>query len=281
MQNSVTNATLRSHAQDVVKKNFGKIFLMMLIVAVIPSVVIGVISLIFSLFLPVSLNILLSVPASYLVQFYGPSIIAMYIAYTVVITIVSALIAPALTLGLYNGILQLIRGEQTGVGVVFSRISSCLKGFLLSLFVGLRIWLWTLPGLGVLTLGLIIGGSFGIVLTIVGFILMYALIIPAAFRYCMSLPALADQPELGVLGSFRKSKEIMQGRKWQYFKLVFFYVLIFVAFIIVLSLLSALLAKAPVLFIPLLIVSLVVFLAISMVIQVASLTFYGVYSGSN
>lgn len=281
MQNSVTNATLRSHAQDVVKKNFGKLVLMMLIVAVIPSVVIGLTSLIFNLCLPIPLTLMMSMPTSYLALFFGPSTVVAFIVYIVVITVVSALIAPALTLGMYSGILRLVRGEQTSVGVVFSRISSCLKGFLLSLFIGLRIWLWTLPGLGVITLGLFIGGSFGTILTIAGFILMYALIIPAVFRYCMSLPALADQPELGVLGSFRKSKEIMQGRKWQYFRLVFFYVLILLAFFIVLSVLAALLVKVPVLSFVVLLATLAVFLIVNMIIQVASLTFYGVYSGNN
>lgn len=277
MQNAVDNATIRSHALQVTKQHWGKIFLMTLIVVIIPSIVLGVITAIFNALLPLPIVLIGSVPAALL----PPSLLTSIIAYTIIMLLVSALIYPALMLGLFNGLLKLIRGQEASVSAVFSRLGSCLKGFLLSLYIGLRVWLWTLPGLAVTTLGFTIGAEFGTVVSFAGIVLIYVLAIPAAFRYCMSLPALADQPSLGVLGAFNRSKELMDGRKWQYFKLIFLYALIVVGVTILLSILSALLAKVAVLTIVLAIVSLLALLFVSMLVMTASLTFYGALTDSN
>lgn len=283
MQRIATNSDIRNHTMDVVKQHWGKILLMTIIVAAIPSLILQVLSAIFNRILPVplaSVPMLLANP--YYLRYYGSSVIVGYLLYLLVALVVSALVAPALQLGMNNGLLCLTRGENTSVEVVFSRLRSCLKAFLLTLFIGLRIWLWTLPGLAISTLGIIIGSGFGLFLTFVGFIAMYVLVIPAAFRYCMAIPALADQPELGVLDAFNKSKEIMDGRKWQYFKLMFLYGLILFGIVLAATLLAALLAKATVVLSILLIIPVIVACVfISMLIQVATMTFYNAYAGNN
>lgn len=277
MQNAVDNATIRDHALGVTRQHWGKILLMTLIATVIPSIVLGVITVIFNALLPIPVYLIGSIPAAFL----SSSLITSFVVYLIVMTVVSALLYPALMLGLYSGLLNLIRGQEAGVSAVFSRLGSCLKGFLLSLYIGLRVWLWMLPGLGVSTLGIIIGSSFGTFVSLVGVLLIYVLVIPAAFRYCMALPALADKPELGVLAAFQMSKEIMNGRKWQCFKLIFLYALALVGVMILISILSALLAKVALLIAVLTIVLILALLFFGVLIQVAFLTFYAVQADSN
>lgn len=269
----ITNADIRNHALDVVRRHFVKLFLMLLVAALVPSAVLGLLSAIFAPFMP-TMTALIMYPERL------TSAIPTMILYALLSIILSALVSPAVMLGLYHGMLNLIRGMDASVMDVFSRIGSCLQGFLLTLYVGLRTWLWMLPGLAVMLIGVAIGGGFGGFLIFVGTVAMSVLTIVASFRYAMSLPTLADRPELGVFGSFNRGKEIMNGRKWQLFKLLFVYVLILLAVLLVLSLLTAALAKVPVLLVLLGIIDALACLAVGTVVQVATLTFYGVYADS-
>ena len=274
--NPITNADIRHHATDIVRQHFGKILPMMLVAAVAPSVIV-------SLFTAILNAILKPTPLR-----FGPSPFGFYftppsVSYVVIMllgVLLSALVYPAVLLGLYHGILNLIRGADASVADVFSRVGSCLKGFLLSLYVGLRTWLWILPGFVLGILGAALSNSFGVFLMMIGVIAMYALVVPAAFRYCMALPALADQPDLGVLGAFNRGKEIMQGRKWQLFRLLFLYGLLLVGVAVLLSLLMTAVAKSTVLLILMSVVALVAVVLVGVIILVAMLTFYGVYADS-
>ena len=49
--------------------------------------------------------------------------------------------------------------------------------------------------------------------------LVYALMIPAMLRYALSATILAEDPSRGVNACVSESKHLMQGHKWQYFKL--------------------------------------------------------------
>lgn len=272
--NPITNADIRNHATGIVRQQFGKVFPMMLVTALAPSVIVGLFTAILNaIFKPTPMRFGFSPFGFY---FTPPS--ASYIIIALLSLILSALVYPAVMLGLYHGILNLIRGMDAGIADVFSRVGSCLNGFLLSLYVGLRTWLWILPGFVLSILGAALGNSFGVFLMIIGVIAMYVLVIPAAFRYCMALPALADQPELGVFGAFNRGKEVMQGRKWQLFKLLFLYGLIMVGVAILFSLLITAVAKIAVLAVLVAIAALVMAVLIGMVIMVSVLTFYGVYA---
>lgn len=280
------NADIRGHAMGVTKRNFGKIFLMNLIVGAIPAVILQALSLIFNVIISASVS---SMTTRYPYYGYGSRyassavgfLFGAYAVYMLISLLVSALITPALTMGQNNGILHMIRDEQTSVGAVFSRFRICIKGFLLTLFIGLRTMLWALPGFAVILLAAVFGTGFGLFLLVVGYILIYALIIPAAFRYCMAIPALADDPDLGVLEAFNRSKDMMEGRKWQYFRLLFLYGLILLGAVLAVTLLATLLAKVSIILSVLIILPIIpIFIFISMLTQVASLTFYDVYSAN-
>ena len=254
MSNLTDNASIRRRAWSLTKEHFGVLFLMMLIVALVPSVASAVL---------LGLSGLVTSSSA-----------GLGVVLTIVCSLALVLLTTALALGYQNAVLKLIRGNEISVGDVFSRMDCAFKGFLLTLFIGLRMWLWALPGMAVMVIGALFGESTIVFFSLVGAIVIYALMIPAAFRYCMAVPALADNPELGVLDAFNKSKEIMNGRKWTFFKLIFVIVLIIMLAAFALGLLTALLGQRLVLVVILSIASLLLSLAAGLVIEVATLIFY-------
>lgn len=254
MANLSDNATIRSRAWELTRSNIGRLFLMYLVAGAIPSV---------------TAVILMSIASAAMYASTALGVILMIVAFVTII-----LCAVALSLGLQSGYLKLIRGGSASVGDVFSRIDCSFKGLLLTLFIGLRIWLWMLPGLVVTTIGASIGNGFGVFLMIVGLILSYALMIPAAFRYCMATTALADHPEMGVMDAFHKSIEIMDGRRMTYFKLIIVLTLILMGFSLAASLLMSLLSRVAILVFLMYLVNMAISLVGSLVIQITSLMFY-------
>lgn len=147
-----------------------------------------------------------------------------------VLTVALALMEGGLMLGLGSALLDLCRGEQNvPASRVFSRMNDCLRGIGLNLWVGLKIFLWALPPYALaFVLGLYIGMN-GIVsdasyvlmmiLPVLILILVCALVIPAVLRYALSTYILVDKPETSVFDCVKQSKAMMQGYKWQLFKL--------------------------------------------------------------
>lgn len=254
MTNLTDNASIRRRAWDLTRQNFGVLILMTLLVALIPAAAGGILT-------------------ALTVQVTSAST-GLGIALLVLCSLLIILVSVGLALGYQNAVLRLIRGNEISVGDVFSRMNCSWKGFLLALFIGLRVYLWALPGIAVIALGALFGEDVFLFFAIVGLIVVYVCIIMAAFRYCMSTIALADQPELGVLGAFNKSKEIMNGRKWQYFKLIFVIFLILIAISLVLGVVTGLAYQARVLVILLAVASIVIDALVGLVIEVASLIFY-------
>ena len=146
--------------------------------------------------------------------------------------LITTLLSGGLTLGLLSAMINLCRGNAVRVGAVFGRMSQCLKGFGLSLWVGLKTVLWMLPGYALLIAGVIMTSGMSntanaeesaaiVSLLMLGaMILIFALVIPAAMRYMLSTFVMADKPDTGVFESVRQSKAMMKGHKWQAFKLI-------------------------------------------------------------
>lgn len=257
------NPQIRSEAASIVKNNLGKLILMflamagMMVVFMLGTVLIG------SLGMAINETV---------------GVILMIVAYLVMFFLMIGL-----SLGYTNGLIQMARGMEPSVGVIFSRMSKGLPGLGLSLWVGLKTWLWMLPGLALTVVGVLIGAAadssaLSGILSIAGMILAYALMIPAAFRYAMSTYFFADDPDNGVFGSVSMSKDMMQGRKWQLFKLCIPYVLIIFVVAFVMGLLTGLLSGletvGAILMIVVMLAYIVVCAYVGMLIGMANICFY-------
>lgn len=139
-----------------------------------------------------------------------------------------------LSLGLNDALLRVANQEHVSVRCLFSRMRQSFKAFGLMLWVALKTYLWMLPGLVVA-----LAGS-GLILAVdtvkdtpndaqlvatfvpffIGYVLMFALMIPAALRYSLSFIALAEDGSRGIRACVNHSKALMKGRKWQFFKLI-------------------------------------------------------------
>lgn len=226
---SVENVYTRASAKELAKKYFWKLLGML-------AIVLGI---------------------TYAITFGGTALLALggneavfAIGY-IVLMVVMVLVASGLSMGLYAAMIDLCRGNETvTVGRVFSRMGKCLKAFGLSLWVGLKTFLWMLPGYAVMlaapfvmlgsmdtTTGTISESAAGATALLMfgGMLLMFILGIPAVYRYMLSTYILADKPETGVFESVRQSKAMMKGHKWQAFKLVLPIILIMYVVVLVLS----------------------------------------------
>ncbi len=217
---------------------------------------------------------------------------ALHMVLTLVLSLAVTLATCGLSVGLLAAMIALCRGnENLTVGMVFSRMGCTLKAFGLTLWVGLKTFLWMLPGYGLMMLAfialivlvmIVYSGvdlatlpfsleTFIIVvysLMGVGIVLMLALGLPASYRYMMSLYILADKPDTRVFDCVKQSKAMMKGYKWQAFKLIIpIFLVMFVMMLVVAVAFGApmnLVAASPLLVSLLGIGMLVVYLALTM-----------------
>ena len=222
---SVENVYTRAAAKELTKKHLGKLLGMTAVAFGIPYAMMLAVT---TLLTPLAET--------------QPTL---YLILDLVLTLAVTLATCGLTLGLLAALVNLCRGnENLSVGMVFSHMGCTLKAFGLSLWTGLKTFLWMLPGFAVMMAGVIVSAgtsspedSAGIMtlLTFCGIILMLALVIPAAYRYMMSTYILADKPETGVFQSVRESKAMMKGHKWQCFKLIIPIVLVMYVIMLVIG----------------------------------------------
>ena len=220
---SVENVYTRAAAKELTKKHFWKLLGMLAIMLGITYAIL------------LGGSALLSIMGNEVVMAIG----------MIVLILVMVLIAAGLGMGFYSAMIDLCRGnEDVTVGRVFSRMRQCPKACGLSLWIGLKTFLWMLPGYVLMIAGVMLAmmapapeDSSGIMVLMMlgGMILMFALIFPAVYRYMLSTYILADKPETGVFESVRQSKAMMKGHKWQAFKLVLPVVLIMYVVMLVLS----------------------------------------------
>lgn len=158
------------------------------------------------------------------------SYVVFWVGYALML-VVNMLVSGGLGLGLTSALIALCRGEKITIGQVFSRMKHCLKVLGLSLWTGLKLILWALPGYALMLAAIVyvlsndsaqnvefLTALFSILPLLAVFLAM-ALVVPAALRYMLSTYILADEPSTGVFASVRISKTLMKGHKWQAFKL--------------------------------------------------------------
>lgn len=179
----------------------------------------------------------------------------------IAVIIIAVLISSCLSLGLTSAMLELCRGDETvTVARVFCRMKYSLKSFGLSLWIALKVFLWALPvyaiigfvGFGIAAAGdpanaqtiQSTAGFLLMILPLLAFILIFALLIPACFRYMLSAHVLADEPSTGIRACVSQSKAMMKGHKWQAFKLVVPLILIMYAILFGLTLVISLILSA-------------------------------------
>lgn len=229
---TVENVYTRQKAKELTQKYFGKLLGLMVAAVGIPYVISMVVT------------ALLSLTESQPVIAIGGF----------VLTLVNILLSSGLVLGLCSAMIDLCRGDDTvTVSRVFSRMGECLKAFGLNLWVGLKIMLWALPAYALMIVvtffaldavkdSAVMTGEASVWLQtllmispLVVMVLVCALAVPAALRYMLSVYILADKPETGVFDCVNQSKAMMQGHKWQAFKLALPIVLIMYVIILVIS----------------------------------------------
>lgn len=261
--NTNLNPQIRSRATAVTKDSLGRLILMTLALL---GATIGLM-LAYGLLIGITMNIHEAVGA----------LIAVVGAFAVFFFVIG------LSLGYTNGLIRIAEGQRPPVSIIFSRFSKGLPGLGLSLWIGLKVWLWMLPGLGVAMVGAVLGSLMDseellVFASSIGIILAYVLMIVAAFRYAMSTYYFADNPDNGVFGSVEKSKRTMEGRKWQLFRLCIPYVLILLAIMLGVGIVSALLMNLEEIGVILaLILSLgvtIVSIYISILVSMAQVCFY-------
>lgn len=108
------------------------------------------------------------------------------------------IVGAAVELGHNKYYVDLCQNGEPGVGTLFSRFSIFLRALGLRLFTSLFVLLWTLL--------LIIPG------------------IIASYRYAMAPYIMAQDPTVGIREAVDRSKQMMQGRKWQLFCLQFSFI---------------------------------------------------------
>lgn len=162
--------------------------------------------------------------------FYGAVTLndAYWLGY-IVLFLISTLVSSGLALGLTCATIDLARDTHiVRISDLFGRMSSCFKAFRLSLWVGLKACLWGLPGAAVifwlcLTVSSAVDAdASSIVLSVLPFAVIigsFVPMVPALYRYMLSTCILADAPETGVRECVNRSKAMMKGHKWQFFKL--------------------------------------------------------------
>lgn len=147
-------------------------------------------------------------------------------------TLAAFLLTPFLQLGCFNFMFKLLRGEECGVADVFSRVGIFFKALGQMLLLVLKEFLWALPGIGVMLLGMVIVVVSPSMTTLnimtflesAGMILIIALMIRAYLHYAMAQYIMADEPEVGVRASIRRSIDMMRPRKSLYIGLWFSFI---------------------------------------------------------
>ena len=144
-----------------------------------------------------------------------------YLLFNLAYLLITAMVSQTLLLGSTAEYIRAGYGLTPQVRGIFSRMHSCLKALGLHLMICLKTILWMLPGLTLIFADVtIMQGASSPFLVLTGIGLLFALTIPAILRYAMAVPILADAPDRGIRECITLSKGMMQGRKWQYFKLM-------------------------------------------------------------
>lgn len=136
-----------------------------------------------------------------------------------VASLMQMILAPALGIVLTYALLMAVRKKTLTIPGMLQALRWSPKALLLTLWMALRITAWMLPGMIVMTVGLLIGSSIGAFLSSIGSIAAAVLTIRAALHYALAPIALADDSTRSLNACIRASHTVMCNRKMEYFLL--------------------------------------------------------------
>lgn len=195
----MNNSAIRARAKQLVAANWGKMICMSLLIGLMSTL-------------------------SFLGFLLAPLCACIYVS--------------GLSLGHTSALLRMNDGEDVKITSVFALLRKGVSGCGLALWIGLKLFAWTLPGLALTVIGSLIAiaaNSEGLlyVSSFLGSVLMFVFSIRASYSYAMAPYFMADQPELSCFEALNASKAFMQGRRFQLFRLTFFYALILLLILVV------------------------------------------------
>lgn len=223
----MSNSTIRARAQSLVRRHWGTMICMLLLIGLVNGAANFVVS---------QLAGLISILSSEL---------AMIVS--ILCSIAIGIASCGLSMGYTAALIRLNDDKTVTATDVFSSLGYSLSAFGLDLWMGLRIFVWMLPGLAVVLVGVLLGlliesTAVMTIFAIIGYILLLIFGIRATYSYAMSLYLYADRPGLGVFGAVNESLSMMNGRRLELFLLTLPYALIVMGGAIVFSLLTMLFA---------------------------------------
>lgn len=129
------------------------------------------------------------------------------------------LLTPIMMAPLYSCLLDALRGKPLTLPAALGKFRYGLRALLLYLWMTLRIWVWTLPGMAVMLAGMLIPMG-GLTLMFVGMVIALVLGVRAGLHYSLAPIALVDNPGVSLNGCIRISWQVMRTRKMEYFMLL-------------------------------------------------------------
>lgn len=143
-------------------------------------------------------------------------------------------------MGLVRGALDHLRRGAFTFEHISSMFPYAKQMICYSLWEGLFAFLWMLPGLILSFIGNGVSLSahdkgsalLGMVITLIGILLMFVLVIRAAFNYALGACCIVDNPNMGGCAALEKSKRLMRNHRWLFFKMglpVFLMIVLIVA----------------------------------------------------
>lgn len=168
-----------------------------------------------------------------------------------VVNVVATILLSIPSMGVTKGLLAYLRGQELTSGCITSMFPYWTKVLCYELWSTLFIFLWMLPGLLLMGIGLVMGGFVALevkdagvaVLALVfiygGLVLSLVLLIRAGLNYSMSACLLADHPDMGGIEALEESKAMMRGNRWRLVKLGLPVMLMELALIIVFGILTS------------------------------------------
>ncbi len=219
------NAQLRMKAREALKRDM-PVALLVSLIAILPSLLAQVLQ----LQLTQQLNQLL---ADYLLERTTYNALLLQLTdllrqsrtvYIGLATLLSAVLLPFLSLGRSHYTLKLLRNEETAVVDVLSRAGCFFKAIWLRILTVLYVLLWSLPGLLVTwvpVLMALLGGTEAAFRTygtasFIGTVLTLALGLRAALKVAMAEVFMADAPDKKATACMRESRNMMAGCLGQY-----------------------------------------------------------------
>lgn len=138
--------------------------------------------------------------------------------------IVVSLYQMVMNFGLVNYFLKLWRREECGSKSLFDGFTMVWRVIGTQLMVGIFVLLWGLLFaiplvLVVVVAALLDSAGLGVFVMVLGYIAYTVVLVIISLKYSLAQLALADHPELGVMGAINRSKRLMEGHKGAYFML--------------------------------------------------------------